>query len=124
MSIKTDENAWSKYQMLVMQQLEDYGKVLQNMNLELSRIRESFAVLEAQTDSWKEHNQEIIEDVKTKILELDQKLESHRTNLKFIEKELELDKRIAQHEKTRARWMLIVSLLIALLNVVAIFIKK
>lgn len=123
-TVKPDDNAWSKYQMLVMQQLEDYGTVLQNINAELSKIRESFKVLETQTESWKEINKNDILGLKGHIENVEEQLEDFSKKFFLLEKELELEKRISAHEKSRARWLLFVSLLIAVLNVVAIFLKK
>ncbi len=52
MSEYTSENdTWSKYQMLILQQLEDHRAVLENLNKELSNVREKLGILEVTVTS-------------------------------------------------------------------------
>ena len=41
-------NGWSKYQLMVLQQLNDHSKVLQNLNEQLVDFKQGFAVSEAE----------------------------------------------------------------------------
>ena len=48
-----EHNGWSKYQLMVLQQLEDHTRVLQNLNKEIIAINQSLAVQQAETSMWK-----------------------------------------------------------------------
>jgi hypothetical protein len=50
---KYEGNGWSKYQLLVLQQLEDHNVILQNLNKEITNISTSFAVAAAEDEMWK-----------------------------------------------------------------------
>ena len=45
-------NGWSKYQMLVLQQLNDHNLVLQNLNKETAELKQTIAVSEAEAKIW------------------------------------------------------------------------
>jgi hypothetical protein len=46
-------NGWSKYQIMVLQQLDDHNKVLQNMNKDINEMRQSIAVSETELKMWR-----------------------------------------------------------------------
>jgi hypothetical protein len=46
-------NGWSKYQIMVLQQLDDHNAVLQNLNKELVEIKQSMAVSETELKMWR-----------------------------------------------------------------------
>jgi len=46
-------NGWSKYQLLVLQQLDDHNKVLQNLNKEIVDLKQMNAVSEAELKMWR-----------------------------------------------------------------------
>ena len=46
-------NGWSKYQLLVLQQLEDHNTVLQNLNKEVIDLKQQCAVVETENKMWK-----------------------------------------------------------------------
>ena len=46
-------NGWSKYQIMVLQQLDDHNSVLQNLNKELVEIKQSMAVSETELKMWR-----------------------------------------------------------------------
>jgi hypothetical protein len=46
-------NGWSKYQIMVLQQLDDHSKVLQNMNKDINEMRQTMAVSETELKMWR-----------------------------------------------------------------------
>ena len=57
-----DGNGWSKYQIMVLQQLEDHSELLHNLNKELIEIKQTIAVSEAELKMWRKS---IMSDVET-----------------------------------------------------------
>jgi hypothetical protein len=62
-----DGNGWSKYQLMVLQQLDDHNKVLQNLNKEIVDMKQSNAVSEAEQKMWKKQIVELSEDTTEKL---------------------------------------------------------
>lgn len=48
-----DGNGWSRYQIMVLQQLEDHNKVLQNLNKEIVDLKQTIAVSETELKMWR-----------------------------------------------------------------------
>ena len=46
-------NGWSKYQIMVLQQLDDHNKVLQNMNKDINEMKQTMAVSETELKMWR-----------------------------------------------------------------------
>lgn len=46
-------NGWSKYQLMVLQQLEDHNEVLQNLNKEIVEIKQTMAVSDTELKMWR-----------------------------------------------------------------------
>ena len=46
-------NGWSKYQIMVLQQLDDHNKLLQNMNKDITEIKQTTAVSETELKMWR-----------------------------------------------------------------------
>lgn len=82
----TEHDTWSKYQMLILQQLEDHRTVLENLNKEMSNIREKMGILEAnfitniQTLNEKTNNLDSFEYIK-EIADKVQQLKEHNSIL-------------------------------------------
>jgi hypothetical protein len=53
-------NGWSKYQIMVLQQLEDHSEVLHNLNKEMVEIKQAIAVSDTELKIWR---QSIMKDV-------------------------------------------------------------
>jgi len=60
-------NGWSKYQIMVLQQLEDHNRVLQNLNKEIVDIKQTIAVTAAETKHTKETTLEALESLQDKM---------------------------------------------------------
>jgi hypothetical protein len=56
-------NGWSKYQKLVMAQLEDHTRILDKINSDNNEIKQKLALMEQSTQIWREN-------ITTKITEL------------------------------------------------------
>jgi hypothetical protein len=54
-------NGWSKYQIMVLQQLDDHNKVLYNLNKELVDLKQTIAVAETESKMWRLQTMSTIE---------------------------------------------------------------
>lgn len=85
----TEHDTWSKYQMLILQQLEDHRTVLENLNKELSTVREKLGILEVtfttniQTLNEKTNNLDSFEHIK----EITDKIQQVREHNNILEAE-------------------------------------
>lgn len=57
-----DGNGWSKYQIMVLQQLDDHNKILQNFNKELNDLKQTIAVSDMEMKMWKIQTMKTIEE--------------------------------------------------------------
>lgn len=57
-----DGNGWSKYQIMVLQQLDDHNKILQNFNKELNDLKQTIAVSDMELKMWKTQIMKTIEE--------------------------------------------------------------
>jgi hypothetical protein len=119
-------NGWSKYQLLVLQQLEDHNKVLQNLNKEIADIKQSIAVHEAEFKMWRTQTtlevKQIREDVDGVLYE--DKGIGHR--LSSIERHVDLDARSETDNKaTRALYGSVALVAInAIIQIVGLYFRK
>lgn len=49
-----DGNGWSKYQKLVMAQLEGHTRLLETLNAEINTVKQQYALQKLAFDTWKE----------------------------------------------------------------------
>jgi hypothetical protein len=123
---KYEGNGWSKYQVLVLQQLEDHNAVLKNLNQEISNIKQIIAVSEAENKMWKAQVSEDVKRIQNDIdyIVYDEKGVNNR--LTIVEHELEIENHY--NVKWRATWALYGSLAVFFVNVLlqifTIFYKK
>ena len=61
------DSSWSKYQLMVLQQLADHTEVLQNLNKNVTDHKQTAAVHLAEFAMWKSHVNESIESVQESI---------------------------------------------------------
>jgi hypothetical protein len=117
---------WSKYQLLVLQQLEDHNKVLQNLNKETADIKQSIAVHETEMKMWKTQTTDKIDQIKEDLdtILYDEKGIGHR--LSNIERQANID--VQLDSKDKARWAMYGSIAIvvanALIQLVVAYLKK
>lgn len=60
-------NGWSRYQIMVLQQLDDHNTVLQNLNKEVVEIKQSIAVNDTESKIWRTTAMNQIKDLETKM---------------------------------------------------------
>jgi len=111
-----DEDGWSKYQLLVLQQLEDHNIVLQNFNKEIISINKTIAVHEAELKMWKSRMVSDVEKLETSIEEIlcDEQCVDQRLSL--IEKNVHAEEQVEIQSKYRLT--LYISILTVVLNVI------
>lgn len=108
-------NGWSKYQLMVLQQLNDHNTVLQNLNKEVVNINQLIAVAEAETKIWKTQTTSEISSL-TKDVEhilYDEKGLNSRFNT--IERELDVEQQA--NTKNKAMWALYGTVIMFIANV-------
>ncbi len=118
-------NGWSKYQMLVLQQLKDHNAVLQNLNKEIVEVKQLNAVADAESKMWKI---KVMSDLESLRSDVDKELyEEHGMykRLSKVERDLDLDDHLATKSKaTLALYGSIAMFILnALIQIVAIYLK-
>lgn len=95
-------NGWSKYQIMVLQQLEDHSEVLHNLNKELAEIKQAIAVSDAELKMWRKS---IMSDVETLEEQMDCVLyEDKGVSGRLGELETELKYKEKTAAKNKALW--------------------
>ena len=95
-------NGWSKYQIMVLQQLEDHSEVLHNLNKEIVEIKQTMAVSETELKMWRTSTMSDLKKLENEvdtILYEDSGLSSRVDNLEMNE---EVKNRMAN--KNKALW--------------------
>lgn len=115
-----DPDSWSKYQLMVLQQLNDHNKVLQNLNKEIIAINQSIAVNKAESEMWRNQTTINLSELRNEVDKLirnekglDQRIVSMEKDILFEEK---------SDVKSKATWAFIVSVVAVVANVLAQFI--
>lgn len=119
-------NGWSKYQLMVLQQLEDHHKLLQNLNKDINEIRQGTAVSDTELKMWR-----------SQIMITTQKLEEEVDHILYDEKGLNsklstIERELNIEEQASTKWKatlalygsIAVFLLNAILQIVAAYIKN
>lgn len=107
-------NGWSKYQLMVLQQLDDHNTVLQNLNKEIASIKQFLAVQETEIKMWKMQ-------VTAEIVELQKDVDHVLYDEKGINQRLYAIERTTEVEekssnKTKAVWALYGSVAVFLVD--------
>ena len=110
-------NGWSKYQLMVLQQLDDHNKVLQNLNKELIEFKQEFAVSEAEYKLWRAQTMVTLDEVSKKLTFILYDEKGLGTRIASIERDTHAEKQTQLKMKTI--WALVGAML-AFLGSVAI----
>ena len=111
-----DTNGWSKYQLMVLQQLEDHTKVLQNLNKEIVTINQSVAVQQAENMMWRT---QILSNLKELRDEVDKILyDETGIGQRIVTVERELDVEEQTNTKIKAMWALYGSIAVVAANLI------
>lgn len=95
-------NGWSKYQIMVLQQLDDHNKVLQNLNKDLVEIKQSMAVSETELKMWRAQIMLSVEKLTEEVDEILYDESGLSQKIRALEKTNEIDERVSL--KTKAVW--------------------
>lgn len=110
-----DGNGWSKYQLMVLQQLDDHNKILQNFNKEINDLKQTMAVSDMETKMWKTQFAKTLEKLDTEIdsvLHADKDITNRIIN---IENALNIEE--GTENKLKATWALYAAVLMFLINI-------
>jgi len=107
-------NGWSKYQIMVLQQLDDHNKVLQNLNKELVEIKQNIAVSETELKMWRAQTmlsiEKLTEDVDTILYDEG----GLNYKLRALERTNEVEEKVSS--KTKAMWAIYGAVFAFLIN--------
>lgn len=107
-------NGWSKYQLLVLQQLDDHNKVLENLNKEIIDLKQTMAVSESERRMWREQTTHSIEELKKKIQFILYDEKGIGIRLNKIEREIDIDEQT--RTRMKATWALYGAVVVFLFN--------
>jgi hypothetical protein len=119
-------NGWSKYQIMVLQQLDDHNKLLQNMNKDINEIKQSNAVSETELKMWRAQIMATTQELETSVdyILYDEKGLNHKINT--IERELDIEEQA--NTKWKASLALYGSVVMFIANIVVqlvmVYLKK
>ena len=99
---KYEGNGWSKYQLMVLQQLNDHNTLLQNLNKEIIDIKQNMAVSEAELKMWKKQIIDLSEDTTEKLDDILYDDNGISCRLSNIEKAKEIQEQASL--KIKAAW--------------------
>ena len=114
-----EHNGWSKYQLMVLQQLEDHTRVLQNLNKEIIAINQSLAVQQAETSMWKAQINASLKELRDEVDEILYGEKGIGQRIVTVERELDVEEQT--DTKLKAVWALYGSVLAVVANVVVQF---
>lgn len=121
-----DSNGWSKYQLMVLQQLEDHTRVLQNLNKEIVAINQALAVQQAETAMWKNQISIALKELRDEVDEILYDEKGIGQRIVTVERELDVEEQA--NTKVKAVWALYGSVIAvianAVVNLVAAYFKK
>lgn len=109
-------NGWSKYQLMVLQQLDDHNTVLQNLNKEIAVIKQNLAVSETEAKMWKTQMDSSVKSIQT---DLDNVLYDEKgigQRLSSIEREIDVEEQA--DTKHKATWALYGSVAMFIVNLI------
>ena len=109
-----DGNGWSKYQIMVLQQLDDHNKILQNFNKELNDLKQTIAVSEMELKMWKTQIMKTVEDHGDWLDATLYDDDSLVNRLNDIESALEVEQKT--QSKLKSAWALYAAVLMFLVN--------
>jgi predicted nucleic acid-binding Zn-ribbon protein len=107
-------NGWSKYQILVLQQLDDHNKVLQNLNKEIVDIKQNIAVSETELKMWRAQIMSSVERLTEQVDDILYDESGLSYKIRNLEKTQEVDQRVEM--KAKAVWAVIGAGLTLLIN--------
>ena len=119
-------NGWSKYQLMVLQQLDDHNTVLQNLNKEVGMIKQALAVNEAELKMWR--NQTIL-DIKNLQEDVDGVLYDEKgigQRLSSVERDIDVEEQANTKNKATLALYGSIAMFVAnlIVQIVGVYLKK
>ena len=109
-------NGWSKYQILVLQQLDDHNKILQNLNQELVDIKQNVAVSETELKMWRAQTMSSIERLTDEVDQILYDEAGLSNKVRALEKDNEVEEKITM--KSKAIWAVVGGVLMFVVNLI------
>jgi len=102
---QNEPNNWSKYQLMVLQQLEDHTKVLQNLNKEIITINQSIAVQQAENIMWKSQISANLKELRDEVDKILYDEQGINYRIGTVERELVVEEQTNVKTKERGLFM-------------------
>lgn len=110
-------NGWSKYQLMVLQQLEDHSEVLHNLNKEIVEIKQTMAVSETELKMWRTATMSDLKKIEKQIESILHEDNGINSRLNVLEINEELRNRMAN--KSKALWAAVGAALVCIVDLIA-----
>ena len=111
-----DGNGWSKYQVMVLQQLGDHNILLQNLNREITELKQTFAVSDMELKMWRAN---VMADIANTKEDIDFMLYDEKgvcQKVSIIDRELDVVEQA--NVKLKATWALYGSIAMFVANII------
>ena len=109
-------NGWSKYQKLVMAQLEDHTRILEKINYDNNTIQQKLALIEQSTQIWRENITTKIIDLRSDVDYMWNDKEGFHNRIRVLEDNIKIEKESTL--KFKGSWALIGGVGVILLDLV------
>ena len=114
-------NGWSKYQLMVLQQLDDHNKILQNLNEELGNIKQSIAVSETELKMWRAQTMSSLEQTTDDVDRILYDEAGLSNKVRALEKDNEVEEKLDL--KSKAMWAVVGGASMFVINIIIKFIE-
>lgn len=108
-------NGWSKYQIMVLQQLDDHNKLMLNFNKELVDAKQNIAVSEVERKMWQNQISSKVEQMEKDLDNILYGDEGLKKRVEEIERGIDIEGQIKT--RLRATWALYAAGAMFLLNI-------
>jgi len=98
-------NGWSRYQIMVLQQLTDHTKLLQALMSEINTIKQQIAINDIISKNWRDQADKSIEELKSDVEFILEDEQGLNTRLKHIEENTKVEQKSSL--KIKAFWGII-----------------
>lgn len=109
-------NGWSKYQIMVLQQLEDHNEVLHNLNKEIAEIKQNLAVSDTELKIWRASAMSDIDLLESQMKNV--LYEDSGLNKRISEIEKETEFKLKTNNKSRALWAALGAGAVAIVDII------
>jgi len=111
-----DGNGWSRYQIMVLQQLDDHNKVLQNLNKELVDLKQSIAVSETELKMWRAQIMLSVNNLEKHVDEILYDEDSLTSRVAKLERDTSVEQQLSA--KMKATWAFVGAIIMFAVDIV------